>query len=61
MDNRRFMLVEDNEGRPYCIPADKLDEFGIWVEQEADNGGSEPDWAQPIDSTCGFTFTDPEF
>ena len=59
--SERFMIVSNNDCTDYVIPVDRFADFEKWLNEEADDGGSEPDWAQPIDSTCGFTFTDPEF
>ena len=59
--SERFMIVSNNDCTDYVIPVDRFADFEKWLNEEADDGGSEPDWEQPIDSTCGFTFTDPEF
>lgn len=40
MKTRRWILIDDNDGHSYCIPADYIEAFFSWCShQESDSDG----------------------
>lgn len=55
---QRYIIVNDDSGDDYYIPAEKSDHWEGWVGSEAWEMGDVPEYAGYIDGT--FTFTDPQ-
>lgn len=58
----RWMLATDNSGHWYLIPAERLSDWGTWLDLDEDDEQSweAPEFAKRIDGPHMMTFTDPQ-
>jgi hypothetical protein len=57
----RFMIVSDDDGHDYVIPAEKRAEWREYIEAAyGDDPPDEPEWVRAIGGSLSLlTFTDP--
>lgn len=46
--DEEFVIVSDDDGHHYIIPADKLNDWDIWICSEDYELGQIPEWAVTI-------------
>lgn len=66
MENKRFRFTTDDDGHNYLIPADKLKEWELYLQEfyrandACESLPEEPEWAKRIDSPELWSFENPK-
>jgi hypothetical protein len=61
MEEKRYMLVSDNDGNDYIIAVDDIEDFDNWVDNVEEGVSINKDYYENRRvNTSGWTFTNPQ-